>query len=64
MTRKILVHSKKCSRSISIAVNQFSEMEKEYDVVIAGAGLAGLTSAYYLKKLNPSLKIVILERSG
>ncbi|MBI2083323.1 MAG: FAD-dependent oxidoreductase [Deltaproteobacteria bacterium] len=39
-------------------------MNQEYDVVIVGAGLAGLTSAYYLKKIKPSLKIVILERSG
>ncbi|MFC2074950.1 FAD-dependent oxidoreductase [Bdellovibrionota bacterium] len=37
--------------------------EGAYDVVIVGAGLAGLTSAYYLKKLNPNLSVVVLERS-
>lgn len=40
------------------------QRSSEWDVVIAGAGLAGLASAYYLKKTKPDLKIVILERSG
>lgn len=40
-----------------------SKAEK-YDIVIAGAGLSGLTSAYYLKKLKPNLNILVLERSG
>lgn len=34
------------------------------DVVIVGAGLAGLTTAYWLKTLAPELSIVVLERSG
>jgi gamma-glutamylputrescine oxidase len=32
------------------------------DIVIAGSGLVGLWSAYYLKKSAPSLSITILER--
>ncbi|HEV9038098.1 MAG TPA: FAD-dependent oxidoreductase, partial [Puia sp.] len=32
------------------------------DVIIAGSGLVGLWSAYYLKKRAPSLTITILER--
>ena len=32
--------------------------------MIVGAGLAGLTTAYYLKKHKPGLSILILERSG
>ena len=32
------------------------------DIVIAGSGLVGLWSAYYLKKAAPSLSITILER--
>src|ERR1700722_1678333 len=32
------------------------------DVCIVGAGLTGLWSAYYLKKADPSLNIVILEQ--
>ena|SRR3990167_429947 len=38
--------------------------KREYDFVIVGAGPSGLTSAYYLKKLNPSFNILIIERSG
>ena len=33
-----------------------------YDVVIVGAGLTGLWSAYYLHKADPSLRIVVLEQ--
>jgi ribosomal protein L37E len=39
-------------------------MKTEYDVVIVGAGLAGLTTAYYLKKLHPGLHLLVIERSG
>lgn len=36
-------------------------MEKTYDVVIAGGGLAGLTLSIQLKQANPNLSILILE---
>jgi monoamine oxidase len=32
-----------------------------YDVIVVGAGLSGLNSAYILKKKCPHLKILILE---
>lgn len=32
------------------------------DVVIVGAGFTGLWSAYYLKRLAPELRVVVLER--
>jgi protoporphyrinogen oxidase len=32
-----------------------------YDVIIIGAGIAGLTTAYTLKKKVNSMKILILE---
>ena len=32
-----------------------------YDVVIVGAGLTGLWSAYYLQRADPSLRIAVLE---
>src|ERR1700744_906197 len=32
------------------------------DIVIAGSGLVGLWSAYYLKRRAPSLRITIVER--
>ena len=36
-------------------------MQKEYDVVIAGGGLAGLTLSIQLKQANPNITILILE---
>ena len=36
--------------------------DREADVCIIGAGYTGLWTAYYLKKADPSLDIVVLER--
>src|SRR5437763_1434285 len=33
----------------------------EADVAIVGAGFTGLWSAYYLKRAEPSLRVVVLE---
>ncbi len=33
----------------------------EADVVVVGAGLAGLSSAYFLKRADPGLSVVVLE---
>lgn len=33
-----------------------------YDVVVVGAGLTGLWTAYYLRKADPSLRIAVLEQ--
>jgi len=46
---------------------QLSVWEKEsffapVDILIAGSGLVGLWSAWYLKKANPSLSITIVDR--
>ncbi|MCC7345032.1 MAG: FAD-dependent oxidoreductase, partial [Deltaproteobacteria bacterium] len=35
-----------------------------YDVLILGAGLSGLATAYYLKKTRPEWSILVVERSG
>ncbi|HEY6005293.1 MAG TPA: FAD-dependent oxidoreductase [Anaeromyxobacter sp.] len=35
-----------------------------YDLVVVGAGISGLTSAYWAKKLVPELRVLVLERSG
>ncbi len=37
--------------------------EKNYDVVIVGAGISGLSTAFWLNKEDPSLKIAIVEKS-
>lgn len=33
-----------------------------YDVVVVGAGMIGLASAYYIKKHDPSAKVVLVDR--
>ncbi|MHA4810049.1 NAD(P)/FAD-dependent oxidoreductase [Flavitalea flava] len=48
-------------------MTQLSVWEKESffapsDIIIAGSGLVGLWSAYYLKKAQPSLSIKIIDR--
>jgi len=44
-----------------------SEVEREsmeFDVVIVGAGPAGLAAAIRLKQLNPDISVVVLEKGG
>jgi flavin-dependent dehydrogenase len=33
----------------------------DYDVVIVGGGISGMTAAYELRKQNPSIRLVVLE---
>lgn len=37
--------------------------KKVYDAVIVGAGISGLSTAYWLQKEDPTLKIAIVEKS-
>ncbi|MBC8318271.1 MAG: protoporphyrinogen oxidase [Desulfobulbaceae bacterium] len=39
-------------------------MKKEYDVIIIGAGLSGLSTAHFLNKLSPGLKVLLLEKTA
>jgi protoporphyrinogen oxidase len=35
-----------------------------YDVVIIGAGISGLYSAYKIQNINPTIKVIILEEQS
>ena len=37
-------------------------MTNKYDVIIIGSGIAGLYSAYSIQKMNPNIRILILEK--
>ena len=39
-------------------------MDLDADVVVVGAGVAGLTTAYSLLQKNPSLIVTVLEATG
>lgn len=36
----------------------------EYDAVIVGAGIVGLSTAYHLKSRNPNLNVIVVDRLG
>ena len=45
--------------SLNIGLN--SGDQDYYDVIVVGAGLSGLSSAYFMKKKYPNLKFLIIE---
>lgn len=50
--------------STSFWLDRSSKINKKtFDVVIVGAGISGLSAAYWLKQEDPSLKIAIVEKN-
>lgn len=39
-------------------------MDNQYDIIIIGAGLVGLSTAYYLQKTYPDKRILVLEKES
>jgi gamma-glutamylputrescine oxidase len=50
--------------SISYWLDRSEGKNKTCDVVIVGAGIAGLSAAYWMQKEDPNLKIVILDKGS
>jgi glycine/D-amino acid oxidase-like deaminating enzyme len=40
------------------------DLPVHYDIVVVGAGIMGIASAYHLKKNNPSKRILVIDRYG
>lgn len=49
--------------STSFWLDQSVGNKKNYDMVVIGAGITGLGTAYWLKREDPSLKIAVIEKS-
>lgn len=50
--------------STSYWLDRSPKQEKRtYDVIIVGAGISGLSTAYWINKEDPSLKVAIIEKS-
>ena len=50
--------------SVSYWLDRSAGVErKNFDVVIIGAGITGISTAYWLNQEDPSLKVAIIEKN-
>ena len=50
--------------SVTMATSSSSNEDQPWDVIIIGAGLAGLTAAYRILKTDSNAKVLVLEAKG
>lgn len=48
---------------INLSKTKTQTTRQEFDVCIIGAGIAGISTAYWLEKNNPHLKIVVIDKN-
>lgn len=48
--------------TISYWLDESFSSKKQYDAIIIGAGIAGLSAAYWLEKNSPHLKIAVIDK--
>src|SRR6201996_1775170 len=62
MVSSFFLHSSEICKMTQLSVWEKESFYAPADIIIAGSGLVGMWSAYYLKKKTPSLRVTILER--
>eukprot|EP00501_MAST-03F_sp_TOSAG23-6_P002553 GSMAST32.ASY1.ANO1.2693.1 assembled CDS len=69
ISRLLKLHGSSLPHGIGQYLKRYNRIQRfssstpiKYDVVIVGGGIMGSSSAYHLQKLNPNLRICVVER--